>query len=51
MVGVNLRNRDVRKLRSDEFFERDFVGDLTRDKSVFAGIANNELVNSVIIFW
>jgi hypothetical protein len=41
----------VRKLRSDEFFERDFVGDLTREKSVFAGMANNELVDNVNPFW
>jgi hypothetical protein len=51
MVAVNSRDRDVRKIQSDQSFERDFVGDLTGEKSVFAGTAKNELVDSVRPCW
>lgn len=46
-VVVDSRDRDVRKVRGDESFECNFVGDLTREKTIFAGKAKNELVNEV----
>lgn len=39
----------MRKVRGDESSECNFVGDLTREKSIFAGKAENELVNEVTL--
>jgi hypothetical protein len=51
VVVVDSRDRDVRKLQGDESFECDFVGNLTREESVFVGKAKNELVNEVTPYW
>lgn len=37
----------MRKVRGDESLECNFVGDLTREKSIFAGKAKNELADEV----